>query len=198
MGLGLVLPALAYVWSHDSFRIHSGLRTGAALAMVHVSPPAEEPFPDVELAQLTPQRAKVIQLLQSEYAKHPVSFDQSVLTYTQGNKEAWCADFVSWTMRQVGTPLTNPHSGGWRIPGVYTLQEYFQAHGRYAVAGDYLPQPGDAAFFITGNSSHVSFVVKVEGGNMVTLGGNEGGRMRLSTHAVIKGEGGLTGFGKGY
>jgi hypothetical protein len=43
-------------------------------------------------------------------------------------------------MRQAGTSLNKPNSGSWRIPGVYTLQEYYQSVGRFE-APDFQPPP---------------------------------------------------------
>ena len=53
-----------------------------------------------------------------------------------GVEEPWCADFVSWIMREAGLPLSNPNSGHWRIPGVYTWQEYYQSQSRFQEVGD--------------------------------------------------------------
>ena len=37
-------------------------------------------------------------------------------------------------MYQAGAPAENPHTGGWRIPGTFTLREYYEANGRFKPA----------------------------------------------------------------
>lgn len=181
--------------------LHSGTRTLVTTASAQLAPVPSEAFPNVDKSTLTSQQQRVISLASSEYQKHPVSYDRTVLTYTDGNKEAWCADFVSWIMQQTGQPYTNPHSGSWRIPGVFTLQEYYQADKRYAAAADYRPQPGDVAFYIGRHTydmfstSHVALVVSVNGNKMTTLGGNENGHLRLDTQDITAGKNSLVGFG---
>lgn len=197
--VGLLVVAAIMIYFVPALR--SGTRTLVTTASAQLSPIPSDPFPVVNSSTLTPQQLRVITLAQGEYAKHPVSYDKTVLTYTDGNKEAWCADFVSWVMQQTGQPYTNPNSGSWRIPGVFTLQQYYQADKRYAAAGDYNPQPGDVAFYIGRHTydmfstSHVALVVNVSGNTMTTLGGNENGHLRLDTQAIKYGTNSLVGFG---
>ena len=73
-------------------------------------------------------------------------------------------------------PYNNPSSGSWRIPGVFTLQEYYQAQNRYETAGTYQPKPGDVAFIHMGSnngyspaSGHGEVVIKVSGNQMTTV-----------------------------
>lgn len=62
--------------------------------------------------------------------------------------EPWCADFVSWVYKEAGHPLKNPNSGSWRIPGTYTLREYYEAQGAFRPADSgYEPQLGDVAIY---------------------------------------------------
>ncbi|MBB3036522.1 hypothetical protein [Hoyosella altamirensis] len=75
-------------------------------------------FPDVEVTELDERQAAVIEVLRTEFAENPPGEK-----YSEGADEAWCANFVSWVMREAGMPLENPNSGWWRIPGVYTLEE---------------------------------------------------------------------------
>jgi hypothetical protein len=105
-------------------------------------------------------------------------------------------------MMKSGTPYNNPNSGSWRIPGVYTLQTYYKAHGRYVSVGNYRPQVGDVAFYIGWHTfdlfstQHVTIVIKVDGNEMTTIGGNEDGRIRVDTQPIKAGENSLVGFGK--
>ena len=100
-------------------------------------------FPEVNTQALSPTRRKVIQLTQAEFAAQPAG-----TKYSQGAHKAWCANFVSWTMQQAGAPLKNPHTGSWRIPGTFTLLEYYESTGRFKPADSgYQPRPGDVAIY---------------------------------------------------
>jgi hypothetical protein len=179
-----------------------GIRTVITTASAHLSPNTTAPFPDINTNALSKQQASIIAFAKNEYQKHPVSYDQTVLKYTQGNKEAWCADFISWIMQQSGASYKNPSSGSWRIPGVFTLQDYYKTQNRYETVSNYEPQPGDVAFYIGKHTSdlfsteHAAIVIQVSGHEMTTLGGNEGGRLRLNTQRIKRGENSLVGFGK--
>jgi hypothetical protein len=198
--VGVLAVAALLIYIVPSAR--RAVRTGVTTTVAHVSPLPNETFPNVDTNSLSPDQVRLLQLAQAEYAKHPVSYDETVLAYTEGNKEAWCADFASWLMRATGHPYTNPFSASWRIPGVYTLQEYYQAEQRYVSAGSYKPQPGDVAFYIGRHTadlfstSHVAVVVKVDSDQMTTLGGNEGGHLHLSTQPIKAGVNSLVGFGQ--
>lgn len=182
--------------------LHEGTRTLVTTAAAQLSPVPDTPFPKIDESTLSPDQVRILQLARDEYARHPVSYDQAVLTYTDGNKEAWCADFVSWIMKQTGHPYLNPNSGSWRIPGVYTLQEYYESGKRYSLPGIYQPQPGDVAFYIGRHTfdmfstSHVALVISVDRNQMTTLGGNENGHLRLDTQEIKAGVNSLVGFGR--
>ena len=198
LGLGLLLAAIAY--SIPSTR-HDG-RTVITTITARLTPASNTPFPAISAKGLTSQQQRIIQLVHAQYNKHPISYDQTVLMYSQNTKEAWCADFISWIMKESGTPYSNPNSGSWRIPGVYTLQSYYQANHRYVVVGQYRPQVGDVAFYIGRHTfdlfstGHVAIVIKVDGNKMTTIGGNEDGRIRLDTQPIKAGENSLVGFGQ--
>jgi hypothetical protein len=198
----VALICLVFGVAYAVVPVREDVRTIITTTQARLSSPADTPFPSISTAHLSSQQARIINLAHAEYAKHPISYDQAVLTYSQGNKQAWCANFVSWIMLQAGTPYSNPNSGSWRIPGVYTLQEYYQSHNRYEAAGSYRPQPGDVAFYIgksyfgLSTSGHVALVIKVEGNTMTTIGGNESGRMRIDTQPIETGLNRLVGFGK--
>lgn len=182
--------------------VRERIRTAITTAEARISRPATTPFPAISSVGLSAKQIQIINVARQQYAKHPISYDQTVLTYSQGNKQAWCADFVSWIMLNVGNPYHNPNSGSWRIPGVYTLQQYYESKGGYANAGSYKPKPGDVAFYVgrryfgLADSSHVALVVKVVGDSMTTVGGNESGRMRIDTQPIKVGVNRLVGFGR--
>jgi hypothetical protein len=76
-------------------------------------------FPPVPTAGLTDGQQRLLAALRREYDARPPS-----VKYSAGVPEPWCADFISWVMRDAGMRLANPHSGSWRIPGVLTLASY--------------------------------------------------------------------------
>jgi hypothetical protein len=134
----------------------------------------------MDTRNLDSTQRRIVEIAKQEYIKRPISYDARVLTYTQGVKEAWCADFASWVMLQAGVPFSNPNSGGWRIPGVYTLQEYFESKHMYRPVGSYHPKAGDVAIYSHGQG-HAAIVLKVQGSSLTTIGGNETGRVRIDT-----------------
>ncbi len=200
-GISAALICLILIIAYAIPPLREDVRAIVTTTQAHLSAPATTPFPSIDTSNLSQEQIKIINLARTQYAKHPISYDQAVLTYSQGDKQAWCADFISWIMMRAGTPYSNPNSGSWRIPGVYTLQQYYQSQHRYEAAGSYTPRPGDVAFYIGSNdfglttSGHVALVIKVNGNAMTTIGGNESGRMRIDTQPIHKGVNRLVGFG---
>ncbi len=149
-------------------------------------------FPQVDAGQLTSTQNRIVEFLRAEYAaQRPGTF------YSEGVDEPWCANFVSWIMREAGTPFANPHSGHWRIPGVFTLQEYFEDSGRFEPVGDYTPRVGDVVLYDRSSSlgQHTNIVVGVDGDEATTVGGNEMRKIRV--HELHWGsDGGVVGFGR--
>ncbi|MFC4125572.1 CHAP domain-containing protein [Nocardia rhizosphaerae] len=152
-----------------------------------------EPFPALDTERLDEQQLALVEVLRREYER-PGDGPK----YAEGVEEAWCADFVSWTMREAGRPLANPNSGSWRIPGVYTLTEYYQGVGRFT-PGDvgYRPRLGDVVLY--GPSSplgqHTNIVLKADGDELTTIGGNEMGAVRVRTIRLSE-TADLVGFGR--
>lgn len=154
-------------------------------------------FPAIDSAALAPDHVRLLTLLDSEQ-----ELDRPGTFYSGGVDEEWCADFVSWIMKELGRPLSNPHSGNWRIPGVYTLQEYFQGIGAYAEAGSgYIPKVGDVVIYDSSRWSgqHTNIVVSEDDGtgdgSVVTVGGNEFGKVRVHT-LDWKSDSAVVGFGR--
>ncbi|ACY22279.1 CHAP domain containing protein [Gordonia bronchialis DSM 43247] len=102
---------------------------------------------------------------------------------SQGVTEPWCADFVSWTMREAGVPLRNPNSGSWRIPGVANLTDHLRDVGRLRPA-TYRPTPGDIVLYDKPSpmGQHTNVVVAVAGDEITTVGGNERDGVTLRTY----------------
>ncbi|WP_341268311.1 CHAP domain-containing protein [Gordonia malaquae] len=149
-------------------------------------------YPAVDTALLTPVQAKLVSVTRAEFDAQPAG-----TKYSEGVEEQWCADFVSWVMRAAGREFSNPNSGSWRIPGVYTLTEYFQSEKRFRPAGSgYTPKLGDVMLY--GHDSpfrqHTNIVLTVDDGVVTTVGGNEwGGHVRISRFDLS--DRGLVGIG---
>ncbi len=62
--------------------------------------PGESAFPDIDTANLSPTRQKIISLAKTEFKAQPAG-----AKFSQGAEEAWCANFVSWIIHQAGAPL---------------------------------------------------------------------------------------------
>ena len=147
-------------------------------SVLDVLPGKPVAFPQLDPAALDPAQARVVDVLQAQYDAQPGGRH-----FSEGVEEPWCADFVSWVLNEAGRPLSNPNSGNWRIPGVYTLQEYYQAAGRFAAPDSYRPRTGDVALYADGSplGLHANFVVAVDDNAMTTVGGNEEGGIRVHT-----------------
>lgn len=152
-----------------------------------------EQFPDIDESDLSPVQKKIIDTAKTEFKNQP-----DYKKYTEGNSEAWCADFVSWVYESAGGAFTNPNSGSWRIPGTYTLREYLSSEDRLRTGGSgYTPKPGDLMLYDNPNSfgQHVNIVLKTNSdGSITTVGGNEPGGIRVKTHNANK-EDGFVGYG---
>jgi len=192
----LVIVIGFFVVSHNQDAINE-----SATNIIKKTQPA---FPTISTKGTDSTQREILRLVKEEYEKAPRSYDATVLKYTEGNRESWCTDFISWVYSKAGMPLTNPNSGYWRIPGVLTLQQYYRDTDRYIEAStDYTPKLGDIAFYIGAqtpdNSSdeHAALVLKIDGDNITTIGGNEGiGVMRIRTESLQENiDKSLVGFG---
>lgn len=149
-------------------------------------------FPDIDQTGLTAFQRRVLTITRSEWQS-----PKPGTAYASGVTEQWCADFVSWVMREAGSPLRNPHSGGWRIPGVYSLQTSYQQAGRWAPAGSgHVPAVGDVLIHGKGSpfGEHTNIVIGYADGQVWTVGGNEGDGIRVSRHTLAELTG-LLGYG---
>lgn len=138
-------------------------------------------FPRVNPDSLSEDQKKLVEILKREYELNPQG-----TKYSEGIEEAWCADFVSWVYKEAGMPFTNPHSGSWRIPGTYTLREYYESNKRFKSADSgYAPKVGDLMLYDNPSpfGQHVNIVIANDDGTVTTIGGNEPGGIRILTHA---------------
>lgn len=113
--------------------------------------------------------------------------------FTDGNAEAWCADFVSWVLRAAGRPFTGGLSDGWRLAWTGDVRAWFVARGtfRERLAAD--PQPGDVVWFQHG---HVGIVAAVRGDALLTIEGNSGNAIARRTYPRWRLVADIGGFGR--
>ncbi len=138
-------------------------------------------FPDVDTSKLTKDQSKVIEILKTEYALNPEG-----TKYSQGIEEPWCSDFVSWVYNEAEKPLINPNSGSWRIPGTYTLREYYESINKFESADSgYSPKVGDIMLYDNPSpfGQHTNMVIANDNGTVTTIGGNEPGGIRIVKHS---------------
>lgn len=149
-------------------------------------------FPDVDTAGLSPARVAVVDELRTQFREQ-----NRATFFAEGVEEPWCADFVSWIMNAAGHPLRNPNSGSWRIPGVATLQEFYESTGRFRTVDDgYLPRVGDVVIYDDPSpfQQHANIVVGYDDGTLTTIGGNELGGVRAHRFTLAD-DPGVLGFG---
>lgn len=162
--------------------VQSRLNVVPQLIASAVSTPTEKAFPTIDETNLSPTQIKMIAVLREEYAAQPEG-----TKYSEGTSEPWCADFVSWVMRESGVPLENPNNGYWRIPGTYTLRDYYKGIGKFQTAkSGYDPQVGDIMLYDNPSpfGQHTNIIIKVEDGIVTTIGGNEPGGIRIVKHTT--------------
>lgn len=146
-------------------------------------------YPTIETANLTVTQKRIIVLTKQEFEA------QSLGTkFSEGQNESWCADFVSWIMKGAGMSLSNPNSGSWRIPGIYTL---YRHKGTFRAADSgYTPKLGDVAIYQNSPvfGDHTNIVLASDNGVLTTVGGNENGRIRVYENTQKQYDG-LIGYG---
>lgn len=150
-------------------------------------------FPAIDKSALDPTQGRIVAVLEREF-EAPGNGPK----YAEGVDEAWCADFVSWVLREAGAPLANPNSGSWRIPGVYTLQDYYQGADRFVPIGSgYQPRTGDVLLYAEQSpfGQHTNFVVTADNGVVTTIGGNEFGEIAMHRFPLAVAPG-VVGFGR--
>lgn len=115
------------------------------------------------------QRIRVVNAAIAEIGNR--EWNSRVLSYTEGRREPWCADFVSYVYRKAGYQFNAGSVSGrstWRIPlvwkkvnGVPNLRDYSSLFGAYRTRqSGYTPGPGDIIIF-GDNDSHAGIVEKV-------------------------------------
>jgi hypothetical protein len=116
-----------------------------------------------------------------------------IATFTDGNAEAWCADFVSYVLRLAGHPFSGGQSGGWRLAAAGGVRDWFIARARYRPRIIAQPVPGDIVYF---RHSHVGLVVGVRGNGLLTIEGNASDAVRQRLYPAWRGIADIDGFGR--
>ena len=116
-----------------------------------------------------------------------------IIEFTDGNAEAWCADFVSWVLRAAGRPFTGGASGGWRLAWTLDVRGWFAERGAFRdrLAAD--PQPGDVVWFTFG---HVGIVRRATPMMIETIEGNSGDAVTEHTYFGWRRNTNIGGFGR--
>ena len=113
--------------------------------------------------------------------------------FTDGNAEAWCADFVSWVLRAAGHPFSGGSSAGWRLSWTGDVRAWFVARGAFRERLQADPQPGDVVWFVHG---HVGIVEAVRGAHLATIEGNSGDAVARRTYPARRINADIGGFGR--
>jgi hypothetical protein len=113
--------------------------------------------------------------------------------FTDGNAEAWCADFVSWVLRAAGHPFTGGASAGWRLAWTGAVRSWFIARAAYRDRLVADPRPGDVVWFVHG---HVGIVEGVQGDDLKTIEGNAGDAVARRVYPHWRLDPDIGGFGR--
>jgi hypothetical protein len=113
--------------------------------------------------------------------------------FTEGNAEAWCADFVSWVLRAAGAPFTGGLSTGWRLAWTGDVRSWFVARSAFRSRLEADPQPGDVVWFVHG---HVGIVENVRGDALTTIEGNASDAVARRTYQHWRSNVDIGGFGR--
>lgn len=156
--------------------------TGCAGGVVNCSNPSAT-------TGLSQTRQNVVCIAQQELAKWQSGQLQpgtGYKTYSKGQDEDWCADFVSWVYNQANYPLQT--SPSWDVAAVVGVENIGQAGGNFQwhPAGNYTPVPGDIIVHNQGGERHVNIVVSVTGNSMAVIGGNQHGGGDFNTNLVTQ------------
>ncbi|GEE01664.1 hypothetical protein nbrc107696_21100 [Gordonia spumicola] len=168
------------------------VQTGAAQSVLSMLDDDGPDYPTLDTSRLTAAQQRIVEVTHTEFDAQPPG-----TKYSDGVDESWCADFVSWVMHSSDVVYTNPNSGGWRIPGVATLTEYFQSRGDFRSADSgYRPKLGDVVLYAADSKfgQHTNIVLRDDDGVLTTVGGNEAGRIRIGSFAPAT-DAGLVGYG---
>lgn len=153
---------------------------------------------------------KVVAIAQTELAKNIKEIPDGsnsgpgIDTYTDGNPEFWCADFVSWVYMTAGSPFTGGSSGGWRLPAVKGLEAWLTTNGIFVPYSKTAPAPlpGDVITFdykkfeeSANSQNHTGIIETVDGDTITTIEGNASDAVIRRTYNIKTYEF-ITGWGR--
>lgn len=121
------------------------------------------------------------------------NWSPEIAVFTDGNREPWCADFVSYVLREGGRPMTGGASGGWRIAAAAGVRQWFVAARRWQVRSVAVPAPGDVVSFSWG---HVGLVEQASPEVLVTIEGNSADGLRRRVRNGWRSDVSVEGFGR--
>jgi hypothetical protein len=201
----VVLVGLVMLARGDTPKASADAPKPAAVAVVKKQA-VLKPFPVIDTSSLTSVQKRLLKIVKEEYYKRPTGSDATVMKYTEGVDESWCADFISWVRDQAGIPWTHPETKYWRISGVGTVKDYYMVADAYFEADrldGYVPKLGDVLFYFGetpdgGSSEHIAMVLSVEDDKVTTIGGNETEDeiLQVRTNKLQLGERGLVAVGR--
>lgn len=116
----------------------------------------------------------------------------SYLKFTEGRAEAWCADFVTYVVKEAYAAAGKQVPANFGSPAVATLMNWGQANGRWIDTSNLgSVKPGDIMIQQHGGRSHTGIVVSVNGdGTVTTIEGNTSDMVAQRVQSL----GNITGF----
>ena len=114
--------------------------------------------------------------------------------YSNGRREPWCANFVSWAYRKAGKPLPGNQRS---LASVQYMEDQMKEVGKFHRG---TPKPGDIIFFKNrgasdrGRGRHVGMVERVANGRVYTIEGNSGNRVRRRSYPLNASR--ISGYGR--
>ena len=114
--------------------------------------------------------------------------------YSNGRREAWCANFVSWAFRKSGNKLPGNQRS---LASVQYMENQMKKAGKFHRG---TPKPGDIIFFKNrgrsdrGGGRHVGIVERVANGRIYTIEGNSSNRVRRRSYSLRNSR--ISGYGR--
>lgn len=143
-------------------------------------------------AAATPGEA-IVALASAERGRGPNEVGEDLGSYPHDlgryleRDEAWCSEFVAWSYRAAGHPLSGgSENGGWMITYSQALRSWFQQHGSFISNGSsmwrtYTPKAGDYIRYNNSGGGHSGIVRYASGTTLYTVEGNVSNSVKLLT-----------------